>query len=277
MTCMGASAGFLGACEKAGRGARARLRPERAARDRLDRLAAGAGELPLGLRACRARPVAVLDQRRHRCLHGVRRRLPDPAGLRGRAAVPRARLRGRRLRRARAQPARRGRRARAHRAAAVDAAVLLGRGPADARRPRRCSAIARATSRCTPASGATAIGSGSPRAGARSSTDAPTRRSTARGCGWARARSTARRARSRRCSTRSSSTSRAARAQSCAMYLFVVLADGVDARRAAAGADRRAHPRGLLAAPRPQRDPPDRGGPEDAVGQGRSRCRSRRS
>ena len=40
--------GLLASCEKAGVRARARLRPERAARDRLDRLAAGARELSAG-------------------------------------------------------------------------------------------------------------------------------------------------------------------------------------------------------------------------------------
>ena len=93
--------GLLASCEKAGVEPAARPRPERAARDRLDRLAAGAGELPLGLRARRRRHLAVLHQRRHRRLHGVRRRLPAAAGLRGRTAVPRARLRGRGLGRAR--------------------------------------------------------------------------------------------------------------------------------------------------------------------------------
>ena len=68
-----------------GRRAGGRPRPERAARDRLDRLAAGAGGLRVGLRARRPRHVAVLDVRRHRRLHGVRRRLPGAARLRGRA------------------------------------------------------------------------------------------------------------------------------------------------------------------------------------------------
>ena len=127
MTCMGVSAGLLASCEKAG------IEPgrdhdlQRAARDRLDRLAADAGELPLGLRARQAGRLAVLHQRRHRRLHRVRRRLPAAAGLRGRTAVPRARLRGGGLGRAGQQPHRRGRRAGDHRAAALDAAVLLER------------------------------------------------------------------------------------------------------------------------------------------------------
>ncbi len=86
-----------------------------------------AGELPLGLRARRLGHLAVLDERRHRRVHGLRRRLPAAAGLRGRTAVPRARLRGGGLGRAGPQPRRRGRRAGDHRADALDAAVLLER------------------------------------------------------------------------------------------------------------------------------------------------------
>ncbi len=70
---------------RAGRGAR----PEQAAGGRVDRLAAVAGRVPLGLRARRQRHLAVLHQRRHRPVHGVRRRLPARPGLRGRAAGPR--------------------------------------------------------------------------------------------------------------------------------------------------------------------------------------------
>ena len=51
MTCMGVSAGLLASCEKAGIEPARDYDLQRAARDRLDRLAAGAGELPLGLRA----------------------------------------------------------------------------------------------------------------------------------------------------------------------------------------------------------------------------------
>ena len=51
-----------------------RARPERAAQRRLDRLAAVARGLPLGLRPARRGHVAVLDQRRHRRVHRVRRR-----------------------------------------------------------------------------------------------------------------------------------------------------------------------------------------------------------
>ena len=72
-----------------------RPRPVEAAGGRLDRLAAVAGRLPLGVRPRRRGHVAVLDQRRHRPVHGVRRRRPDPARLRGRAAGALARRVGR--------------------------------------------------------------------------------------------------------------------------------------------------------------------------------------
>ena len=58
-----------------------RPRPVRAAGGRLDRLAAGAGGLRVGLRARRRGHVAVLDLGRDRRLHGVRRRLPGAARL----------------------------------------------------------------------------------------------------------------------------------------------------------------------------------------------------
>ena len=127
ITCMGVSAGPAGELREGRRRAAPRLRPARAARDRLDRLAAGAGELQVGLRARRRGDLAVLDQRRHRRVHGVRRRLPAAAGLRRRTAVPRARLRGGVLGRAGPRARRSRGRAGDHRADAVDAAVLLGR------------------------------------------------------------------------------------------------------------------------------------------------------
>ena len=76
-------------------------RPVEAAGGRLDRLAAVAGRLPLGLRPRRRGHVAVLDQRRHRPVHGVRRRLPilpvyegelqaRSLGVRSRRGTPRA-------------------------------------------------------------------------------------------------------------------------------------------------------------------------------------------
>ena len=74
----------------------------RAARRRLDRLAALARGLRLGLRAVGDGHVAVLDQRRHRRLHGLRRRLPDRCPCyRGEIQVPRARRRRRGVRRGR--------------------------------------------------------------------------------------------------------------------------------------------------------------------------------
>ena len=91
-----------------GRRAARRARPRRAARRRLDRVAAVAGGLRLGLRPRRLGHVAVLHQRRDRPVHRVRGRRADPAGLRGRAAGAGAGRQGRVLRRGR----RRARRAR---------------------------------------------------------------------------------------------------------------------------------------------------------------------
>ena len=51
------------------------------------------------------------------------------------------------------------------------------------------------------------------------------------------------------------------------MPLFVVLRDGAELDDALVGGDPAARARGLLAAPRAERDPGDRGGPADAVGQ----------
>ena len=127
MTTFGTSAAYIGACMKAGVEPARRPRPQRAARGRLDRLAAVARGLRLGLRARRLGHLAVLDQRRHRPVHGVRRRRADAAGLRGRAAGARAGRRGRVLGRGRQRARRRGRRARPDRADAVDADLLLGR------------------------------------------------------------------------------------------------------------------------------------------------------
>ena len=140
----------------------------------------------MGLRARRRRHVAVLDERRDRRVHRVRGRRADAAGLRGRAAGARARRRrsSPSTRTASAQVGR-GRRAGHDRADAVDADLLLGRR-------RRLAAARELLRRCTPASGATATGSRSPTAARRSSTAARTRRSTAAGSAWARARSTAR-------------------------------------------------------------------------------------
>ena len=77
ITCFGTSAAYIAACMKtdvepaAGRDL-SRLRARR-----LDRFAALAGGLPLGLRPARRRDLALLDERRHRRLHRVRRRRAD--------------------------------------------------------------------------------------------------------------------------------------------------------------------------------------------------------
>ncbi len=92
---------------------------------------------------------------------------------------------------------------------------------------RTAAAIARATSRCSPGSGATATGSKSPRAAPRSSTGARTRRSTAAGSAWGPPRSTAPCSPSRTSSTPSSSTSRAPGTEGW-MPLFVVLREGAE-------------------------------------------------
>ena len=206
--------------------------------------------------------MAVLDERRDRRLHGVRRR--RAARCRSTRASCRRRSLGCDVQAfdERRPPARRrGRRARHHPADAVDAAVLL-------ERPRRRAAARGVLRRCTPASGATATGSRSRRAGRRSSTAAATRRSTAAACGWGRARSTAPCSRSTRSSTRSSSTSTAGWRCSSCCATGAALDDELRAR------DRAARPRGLLAAPRPRRRLRRRRGPAHAVGQDARGARS---
>ncbi len=83
--------------DRAGR----RPRPVRAAGGGVDRLAARARGLPLGLRPRRRRHVAVLHLGRDRRLHRVRRRLPRAARLPRRAAGAGARRRPARVRRGR--------------------------------------------------------------------------------------------------------------------------------------------------------------------------------
>ncbi len=101
ITCFGTSASYIAACMKDGIEPGRGPRPLAAARDRLDRLAALAGGLRVDLRARRRRHLALLDQRRHRRLHRVRRRGADPPGLPGRAPGPLPRGGGRGLRRGR--------------------------------------------------------------------------------------------------------------------------------------------------------------------------------
>ena len=155
---------------------------------------------------------------------------------------------------------RRGRRAGHHRADAVDAAVLLGRR-------RRLALPRQPTSSTSPASGATATGSRSPRAAPRSSTAAPTRPSTARASAWARARSTApsqavargpRRARRRRPAPRHRGLDAAVRRP----------ARGRGADDELTARDQAPDPRAVLAAPRPERGLRDRRGASHALGQG---------
>ena len=127
VTCFGTSASYISACMKAG------LEPgegrdlSRLTRDRLHRVAALARGLRLDLRARRLRYLAVLDQRRHRPLHGLRRRRRHPAGLSRRAPGAGTRRRGRGLGRAGQAADRRSRRAGRNRADALDAGLPLGR------------------------------------------------------------------------------------------------------------------------------------------------------
>ena len=104
-----------------------RGRPAGAARHRLDRVAAAARGVRLGVRGGQAGPAARLLFRRHRPVHGVRRSVPAAAGA-GRGDL--GALPGRRggsLRRGRQAGHRPGRRAGDHPADAVDAGRLLER------------------------------------------------------------------------------------------------------------------------------------------------------
>ena len=267
MTCFGTSAAYIAACMKA------EIEPadgrdlSRAAQRRLDRLAARARGLRVDLRARRARHVAVLHQRRHRPLHGVRRRRPRPAGLPRRAAGPLARRARRGVGRGRQRGGRRGRRARDHRADALDAHLLLGR-------PGR-RAAARVLLRDVPGDLAPRRLDPHHRARHRaSSPGARTRRSTAAASAWARRRSTAPCSRSTRSPTRSWSTSPGRRRLDAAVRRA---ARGRRARRGAREGDRRAHPRGLLSAPRSERGLRGRQRSRGRCRARCSRCRSRRS
>ena len=86
VSCFGTSAGFITACMKAGVEP---PRPRRALRS----VGSTGSPLPVGglrvdLRARRAGHLAFLHQRRHRPVHGVRRRRAAAPGLRGRAPGP---------------------------------------------------------------------------------------------------------------------------------------------------------------------------------------------
>ena len=127
MTTFGTSAAYIATCMKAG------VEP-REGRDLGALRAVGSTGSPLSPEGfdwvyehVGSRHVAVLDQRRHRRVHRVRRRRADPARLRRRAAGPGAGRQGRGLRRGRQRAHRRGRRARGDRADAVDADRLLER------------------------------------------------------------------------------------------------------------------------------------------------------
>ena len=142
ITYLGVGAPYLVACMKAGPAAGGGARPDGAARHRLDRVAAAAGGVRLGVRGGQAGPAARLLLGRHRHLHRLRRPVPAAAGaLRDHLrALPGRRGGG--LRRGRQAGHRPGRRAGAHPADAVDAGRLL-------ERPRRRRGTGRATSTCT--------------------------------------------------------------------------------------------------------------------------------
>ena len=261
MTCFGTSASYIAACMKAG------VEPARRAATCRALRAVGSTGSPLSPEGfdwvyehVGARHLALLDQRRHRRLHRLRRRRPAAAGVPRRAPGPGARRRGRGVRRGRQLGRRRGRRAGDHRADAVDADLPVGRR-------RRLALPRQLLRRSTRASGATATGSRSPRAARRSSTAAPTRRSTARACAWGRARSTARCRRSPEIADALVVDIPEAGTEGW-MPLFVVLAEGADARRRAHRQDQAPYPRALLTPPRTGRGLRDRGGAADAVGQG---------
>ena len=190
--------------------------------------------------------------------HRVRRRRPDAARLRGRAAGARARRGGRGVGRGGPAGDRRGRRARAHRADAVDAGLLLGR--------RRRLALPRELLLGLPGRLAPRrLDRDHRRAARRSSPAAPTRRSTAAASASGRARSTARCSRCRRCVDalvldlpRRGDERRRSRSSSCSR-------EGAELDDDAARADRARAARGLLAAARPGRDPPGARGAADAL------------
>ena len=128
ITCFGTSAALHRRVHEGGRRAGAGPRPERAAQRRLDRLAAVARGLPVGLRPARratrgcSRPAAAPTSAR-RSSAACRRCRSTGASSRRRSLGANGRVVGR----GRQAADRRGRRARDHRADAVDAGLLLGR------------------------------------------------------------------------------------------------------------------------------------------------------
>ena len=151
ITHFGTSAKYIDAAKKIGVVPRKDYELAALAHDVLDRQPARARELRLRLPVREGRPLPVVDLRRHRHRLLLRARQSDAAGLARRAAVPRPRHGGRRLRRRRqADPGReRQGRARLHGAVSVDAGRLLERS-------RRRASTAPRTSSAFPASGVTA-------------------------------------------------------------------------------------------------------------------------
>ena len=117
-------------CEEARRRPAQGLRARALADALLDRQPARAGKLRLRLPVRQGRPLPVVDRRRHRHRLLLRARVSDAAGVARRAAVPRPRDAGRRVRRRRQAGSRRqgaAGRARLHGALSVDADRLLER------------------------------------------------------------------------------------------------------------------------------------------------------
>ncbi|CAA9521542.1 MAG: Acetoacetyl-CoA synthetase, partial [uncultured Solirubrobacteraceae bacterium] len=238
--------------------ARRHARPLRAAGDRLDGLAAVARGLPVGPRRGRRR-VAVLHERRHGRLHGVRRRRADPARPPRRAAGAGARLRGGELGRGRPAGGGGGRGARGHQAHAVHASRLL-------ERPRRL-ALPRGVLRALPRGLAPRGLDRADRARdgdhlrAVGFDDQPRRR--ADGDRGDLPRRPRRGRRGRRAGGR-----RAARGGGGVDAAVRGPAPGAGAHRRARGGDPPAGAQRLLAAPRPRRGPAGRAGAADPLGQG---------
>ena len=233
----------------------------------------------MGVRGESSGRVAVLDEWGHRRVHGVRRRLPDAARVRGRDAVPCAGVRGGGVGRAGSERDRRGGRAGGERADALDAVVSLGRPPPPwpaAGAPQSLVATRYRESyfsmfpgiwrhgdwiRITPRGGAVIYGRSDAtinREGVRMGTSEIYRAAS----GVAEVVD----ALVVDVPSVSAPALRRRRAE-LHMWLFVVLRPGDAARRRAETEDQAPHTRGLLAAARARRGDPDRGGAAHAVGQ----------
>ena len=148
----GTSAKYLDAVKKAGLEPGSSHDLSGAARDPLDRLAAGARKLRLRLSQHQGGRASRLDLRRHRHRVVLRARQSDRAGLARRDPDPRPRPRGRGLERRRPAGRGRARRAGVRQAVSLDAGGLL-------ERPRRQPLPRAPISSASPASGPMATAS----------------------------------------------------------------------------------------------------------------------